>query len=85
VLSGEAIPGTMERIELRSAFVGAGSPGQQKRRAPHRMLVSFGDVGGIETAATWLDEASRFRIIVGYLVSMRADSIFGQNRLLNVW
>jgi hypothetical protein len=84
VLSGEAIPGTMEKIELRSAFVGAGSPGQQKRRAPHRMLVSFGDVGGIETAATWLDEASRFRIIVGYLVSMRADSIFGQNRLLNV-
>jgi hypothetical protein len=84
VLSGDVIPGTMEKIELRSAFVGAGSPGQQKRRAPHRMLVSFGDVGGIETVATWLNEASRFRIIVGYLVSMRADSIFGQNRFLNV-
>jgi hypothetical protein len=84
LLSGDAIPGTMQKIELRSAFVGAGSPGQQKRRGPHQMLVSFGDVGGIETAATWLNEASRFRIIVGYLVSMRADSIFGQNRLLNV-
>jgi hypothetical protein len=54
LLSGDAIPGTMEKIELRSAFVGAGSPAQQKRRAPHRMLVSFGDVGGIETAATEL-------------------------------
>jgi hypothetical protein len=84
LLSGDAIPGTMQKIELRSAFVGAGSPGQQKRRGPHQMLVSFGDVGGIETAATWLTEAWRFRIIVGYLVSMRADSIFGQNRLLNM-
>jgi len=27
VLSGEAIPGTMERIELRSAFVGGGFAG----------------------------------------------------------
>jgi hypothetical protein len=84
VLSGDAIPGTMERIELRSAFVGAGSPGQQKRRGPHRMLVSFVDVGGIETAATWLNEAPRLRIIVGSLVTMRADSIFGENRFLNI-
>jgi hypothetical protein len=57
VLSGDAIPGTMQKIELRSAFVGSGSPGQQKRREPHRMVVSFGDVGGIERVATWLNEA----------------------------
>jgi hypothetical protein len=84
VLSGDAVPGTMQKIELLSAFVGSGSPGQQKRRAPHRMLVSFGDVGGIETAATWLNEAPGLRIIVGSLVTMRADSIFSQNRFLNV-
>jgi hypothetical protein len=84
VLSGDAIPGTMQKIELLSAFVGSGSSGQQKRRELHRMLVSFGNVGGIETAATWLNEAPRLRIIVGSLVTMRADSIFGQNRFLNV-
>jgi len=84
LLSGDAIPNTMQKTELRSAFVGSGSPGQQKRREPHRMLVSFGDVGGIETAATWLNEAPGLRIIVGALVTMRADSIFGQNRFLNV-
>lgn len=84
LLSGNAIPGTMEKIELLSAFVESGSPGQQKRREPHRMLVSFGDVGGIETAATWLNEAPTLRIIIGSLVTMRADSIFGENRFLNV-
>jgi len=84
VLSGDAIPGTMQKIELRSAFVGSGSRAQQKRREPHRMLVSFADVGGIETAATWVNEAPRLRAIVGSLVTMRADSIFGENRFLNV-
>jgi hypothetical protein len=84
VLSGDAIPNTMQKIELRSAFVGSGSPGQQKRREPHQMLVSFDNVSGIETAATWLNEAPGLRIIVGSLVTMRADSIFGQNRFLNV-
>jgi hypothetical protein len=84
VLSGEAIPGTMQKIELRAAFIGSGSRAQQKRREPHRMLVSFSDVGGIETAATWLNEAPRLRAIVGSLVTMRSDTIFGENRFLNV-
>jgi hypothetical protein len=48
------------------------------------MLVSFGDVGGLETAATWLNETPRLGVIVGFLVTMRADSIFGENRFLNV-
>jgi hypothetical protein len=84
VLSGEAIPGTMQKIELRAAFIGSGSRAQQKRREPHRMLVSFDDVGGIETVATWLNEAPRLRAIVGSLVTMRTDTIFGENRFLNV-
>lgn len=48
------------------------------------MLVSFDNVGGIETAATWLNEAPGLRIIVGSLVTMRADSILSENRFLNV-
>jgi hypothetical protein len=85
VLSGDAVTGTMQKIELRSAFIdsGSGTP-QQRRREPHRMLASFGDVGGIETVATWLNEAPGFRGIVGSLVTMRTDSIFGENRFLNV-
>jgi hypothetical protein len=84
VLSGDAIPGTMEKVELLAALVGSGSPGQRKRRGPHRMLVSFAGLGGIDTAAAWLNEAPKLRIIVGSLVTMRADSIFGENRFLNV-
>jgi hypothetical protein len=84
VLSGEAIPGTMQKIELRAAFIGSGSGAQQKRREPHRMLVSFDDVGGIEAVATWLNEAPRLRAIVGSLITMRSDTIFGENRFLNV-
>lgn|GEM_PF-2649445 len=84
VLSGDAIPDTMQKIELRSAFVGSGSGLQQRRREPHRMLASFADIGGIETVATWLDEAPGLRSIVGSLVTMRADTIFGENRFLNV-
>jgi hypothetical protein len=84
VLSGNAIPGPMQKIELRAAFIGSGSRTQQKRREPQRMLVSFGDIGAIETAANWLNEAPRLKIIVGSLVTMGADSIFGENRFLNV-
>jgi ApeA N-terminal domain 1 len=84
LLSGDAIPDTMQKIELRSALIWSGSGEQQTRQGLHRMLVSFSDVGGMETAATWLGKAPSHRAIVGSLVSMRADSIFGENRLLNV-
>jgi hypothetical protein len=85
VLSGDAIPGTMQKIELRSAFVGSGSgPQHQRRREPHRMLASFADIGGVQTVATWLAEAPGLRGIIGSLLTMRADTIFGENRFLNV-
>lgn len=81
LFNGTAIPDTMRRIELLAPFR---RPPGRKRVEQYQMLVSFTDVGGIVTVASWLDEAIRLRVIIGSLVTMRADGIFGENRFLNV-
>jgi hypothetical protein len=82
LLSGEAIDGTMQKIELRAAYVDARS--DHERREQHRMLLSFDGLGGIDRVAAWLDAAPSLQIAIGALVTMRSESMFAENRFLNV-
>ena len=70
----------MRRIDLLAPF----SAPHRERVELHRMLVSFAELGGAATVASWLDESARLRVVIGSLVTMRASGIFAENRLLNV-
>jgi hypothetical protein len=82
--SGDAFLGTTQRVTLLTQLGGPTSGNTARRLEPESMLATFDDAGRIATAANWLDNYSRLRIIVASLGSMRADGIFGENRFLNV-
>ncbi|RCG21167.1 hypothetical protein DQ384_36775 [Sphaerisporangium album] len=83
-LSNQALPDTMKKIELRAAMWGAGPQDSQRQAEPHRVLVSFDDLGGIQAVANWLNKAPDLQVIIGSLVTMRTGSVFIENRFLNV-
>ena len=83
-LSGRIIEGTQKKIELGAAFGTLNRKRSKKPKNPYNMLVSFNDLGGIGVAARFIDEAPRLRSVIGSLVTMRADTIFNENRFLNV-
>ncbi|MFC4067383.1 ApeA N-terminal domain 1-containing protein [Actinoplanes subglobosus] len=83
-LNGAPIEGTRRPIELKARMH---EPGQQlnaKRMQAHRVVVPLDEFGGVAAIATWLDRVPRVTPIVGSLLTMRAQSIYAENRFLNV-
>ncbi|WP_326549965.1 HEPN domain-containing protein [Micromonospora sp. NBC_01813] len=83
-LSGDAFSGTMQKVTLLTQFGGVTSGHLDRCLELHQLLATFEDIGGIATAARWLDNYAKLKIITAFMGTMRADGMFGANRFLNV-
>jgi hypothetical protein len=60
-------------------------PQQRKPRHWHQMLLSFEELGGLETIARWLDVSQGFQRALDSFMSIRhARQMYAENRFLNV-
>ncbi|MEV6980420.1 HEPN domain-containing protein [Sphaerisporangium sp. NPDC051017] len=84
LLSGQPIPDSKKKIQLYAKLWGTDQDTGNRAAVSHQALISFEDAGGIETCARWLDAAPNLRIVIGSLLTMRADNMFGENRFVNV-
>jgi hypothetical protein len=84
MLSGEPIENTKVPIEFKAPIQEAGYQLKAHRLEAQRVPVPFDDFGGIKAVATWLDRPPGIAPIVDSLLTMRAQSIYAENRYLNV-
>jgi hypothetical protein len=83
-INGLPFDGTRRPIELKARMHEPGRQLKAKRLEAHRVVIPLDDFGGVEAVATWLDRVPGIAPIVGSLLTMRAQSIYSENRFLNV-
>ncbi|MEV7629387.1 HEPN domain-containing protein [Actinoplanes sp. NPDC089786] len=71
-------------IEVLAAPINYISTEERKPQPVHRMLLTYGELGGTPAVARWIDESKAFERPLEYFVSIRlAKQMYAQNRFLN--
>ncbi|MFI7543106.1 HEPN domain-containing protein [Actinoplanes sp. NPDC049599] len=83
-INGVPFDSTRRPIELKARMHEPGQQLKAKRLEAHRVVIPLDDFGGIKAIATWLDRVPGIAPIVGSVLTMRAQSIYSENRFLNV-
>lgn len=83
-INGVPFDGTRRAIELKARMNEPGQQPKATRLEAHRVPIPLDDFGGIDSIATWLDCVPGKTPIVGSLLTMRAQSIYAENKFLNV-
>lgn len=83
-LNGDPFEGTRRPIELKARMHEPSQQLKAKRLQAHRVPIPLDDLGGVSSVAVWLDRVARVAPIVGSILTMRAQSIYAENRFLNV-
>jgi len=84
MLSGNPIENTKRPIEFKARMHEPDRQLKAHRLVAHRVPIPFDDFGGVGAVATWLDQPPGLTPIIGSMLTMRAQSIFAENRFLNV-
>ncbi len=72
-------------IELHAQFHGSRPPEGGGGTYPANMLFTFEDIGGLDGVAQWLSAATRFRAVIGLLMShWYIPEMYTENHFLNV-
>lgn len=83
-LNGDPFEGTRRPIELKARMHEPSQQLKAKRLQAHRVPIPLDDFGGVSSVAAWLDRVAGVAPIVGSMLTMRAQSIYAENRFLNV-
>lgn len=84
VVSG-ATSNKPKRIEYRASLISPARPDGQNLLKPHKMLLSFDDLGGLPMIGKWLSSTSKFSPVLGALMATRYRSkMYAENRFLNM-
>ncbi|GHJ48221.1 hypothetical protein Cs7R123_55630 [Catellatospora sp. TT07R-123] len=84
-LAATPFPDTMRAVEIYVANRHHIAVPERQKMDAIDMLASYGDVGGIDMIARWLDQAADLHPVVGFLNSMRyTTEMYPENRFLNV-
>jgi hypothetical protein len=84
VLSGDPVPGTRRKIELKARLGDPTQRAEAERLSADDVLVPLDDLGGMRAVAAWLDKAPTMMHIVGSLLTMRSEGIYREDRFLNI-
>jgi hypothetical protein len=83
MLSGAS--GPEQQIEFLAPQLSYPEFKKRKTRHAHQMLLTYDELGGIDTVARWLDVCSGFdRALASMMSVKRSSRIFAENRFLNV-
>ncbi|MFB9194670.1 HEPN domain-containing protein [Actinomadura verrucosospora] len=84
MLSGDS-SGSPQRIEFRAPRLRYKPIEERKNLTPDSMLLTYSELGGTSSIASWLDETGAFERPLNSLMSVRnTDRIYAENRFLNV-
>ncbi|MFC3992300.1 HEPN domain-containing protein [Actinoplanes siamensis] len=83
-INGEPFYNTRRPIELKARMQEPGRQREVRALSSHDVIVPLEEFGGVQAIATWLDCVPAITPIVGSLLTMRAQSIYSENRFLNV-